>query len=121
MKTGNAFSSNYIEYESNGDKGKSTSIEDYLDKIEPYLNDLVDNHKTQGEWKIQLAVEINFISPKDSDETRTIHTKSEKVFWGIFPRGCFLKFCQNNEAFIKNNIKWQMDHCLRSNYYEYFK
>ena len=27
-------------------------IEDYLDKIEPYLNDLIDNHKTQGEWKI---------------------------------------------------------------------
>ena len=28
------------------------SIEDYLDKIELYLNDLRDNHKTQGEWKI---------------------------------------------------------------------
>ena len=38
------------------------------------------------------------------------------IFWGILPRGCFLKFCQNNEAFIKNNIKLQMDHCLRSNY-----
>ena len=25
------------------------SIEDYLDKIRPYLNDLINNHRTQGE------------------------------------------------------------------------
>ena len=30
VRTGNAFSSNYIEYESNGDKDKML-IEDYLD------------------------------------------------------------------------------------------
>ena len=30
---GNAFSSNYIEYKSNGDKDKTLSIKDYLDKI----------------------------------------------------------------------------------------
>ena len=28
------------------------SNEDYLDIIKPHLNDLIDNHKTQGEWKI---------------------------------------------------------------------
>ena len=35
------------------------------------------------------------------------------IFWGIFFRGCFPKFCQNKEGFNKNNIKLQMDHCLR--------
>ena len=30
MGTSNAFSSNYIEYESNGDKDKPLSIEEYL-------------------------------------------------------------------------------------------
>ena len=29
--------------------------------------------KMKGECKIQLTVEINFISSKDSNETRTMH------------------------------------------------
>ena len=49
LRTGNAFISNYIEYESNGDKDKTLSIEDYLDKIEPYLNGLIYEHKSQAE------------------------------------------------------------------------
>ena len=49
MKTGDDFSDNYIEYESNGDKDKTLSVEEYLDKIKPYLNSLTNDHKTQGE------------------------------------------------------------------------
>ena len=71
-RTGYARSGNYIEYEN---KDKTLFIDDYLDKIEPYLNDFIDNHKTQGEWKIQLKMGISFISSKDSDESRTIHKK----------------------------------------------
>ena len=40
MGTSNAFSSNYIEYESNGDKDKPLSIEEYLNEI---------RHRIQGE------------------------------------------------------------------------
>ena len=37
-------------------------------------------HKTQGEWKIQLTMEVNFISSKkDSDETRAMRTKSDNI------------------------------------------
>ena len=36
-------------------------------------------HITQSEWKIQLTMAINFISSKDSEETRTMHTKSNNV------------------------------------------
>ena len=79
IRIGNAFSNNYIEYECNGDKDNMLSIEEYLDKIEPYLNDLTDDHKTQGEWKIQLIMVINFISSKDSDETCTTHTKRDSI------------------------------------------
>ena len=88
-----AFDDNYIQYESKGDKGKYLSIKKYLKMIKPYLSDLINNHKTHGlvryhsgnkswlektssEWKIQLTMAINFISSKDSDETRTMHTKS---------------------------------------------
>ena len=32
-----------------------------------------------SEWKIQLKMAVNFISSNDSDETRTMHTKSNNV------------------------------------------
>ena len=35
--------------------------------------------KLWNEWKIELTMAINFISSKDSDETRTMHTKSNNV------------------------------------------
>ena len=64
--------------------------------IKPYLSDIINDYKTGGlvryhsgsktwvegtssEWKIQLTMAINFISSKDSDETRTMHTKSNNV------------------------------------------
>ena len=79
IRTGNVFSSNYIEYESKGDKDKTLSIEEYLDIIRPYLSDLIDKHKTQGEGEMHLTMAINFIFSKDSDETHTMHTKSDNI------------------------------------------
>ena len=79
IRTGNAFSSNYIEYEGNRGKDKPLLFNEYLNKIKPYLSDLTDNHKTQGECQIQLTMAINFTSSKDCDETRTMHTKSDNI------------------------------------------
>ena len=72
-KTVNVFNDNYIQYESIGDKDKTQLIKEYLGMIRPYLNDIINDHKTQGKWKIHLTMAINFISSKDSDETRTMH------------------------------------------------
>ena len=65
--------------------------------IKPYFSDMINNHKTPknvrfhpsnevidyetqfGEWKIQLTMQINSISSKDSGETRTMHTKSRNI------------------------------------------
>ena len=91
-----AFNSNYIQYESKGNKYKILTPSEYLDMIKPYLSDIINDHKTQsewrihsrntiteyktqGEWKIHLTMAINFISSKDSDETRTMHAKSNNV------------------------------------------
>ena len=69
------FDNNYIQYESKGDE--ILTIEEYLSMIEPYLVDMINNYKNKGKWKIQLTAEINFISSKaDSNETRTMYTKS---------------------------------------------
>ena len=91
-----AFNSSDIQYESKGDKGKNLLIKEYLNMIKGYLSNLINDHKTRGlaryhsgnktwveetssEWKIQLTMEINFISSKDSDETGAMHTKSNNV------------------------------------------
>ena len=91
-----AFNSSYIQYETKGDKGKNLSIKEYLNMIKPYFSDIINDHKTCGlviyhsgnktwaektssQWKIQLTIAINFISSKDSYETRTMHTKSNNV------------------------------------------
>ena len=52
------YNNNYIEYRSEGDK--LLTIEEYLNLIEPYLRELINDHKNKGEWKIQLMAQINF-------------------------------------------------------------
>ena len=54
-------------------------IKDYVDMIRLYLSDIINDHKTQGQWKIQLTMTINFISSNHSDETRTMHIKSDNT------------------------------------------
>ena len=49
---------------------------EYLDIIRPHLSNMINDNKTTGEWKIQLTMQINFILHKDSEETRTMYTKS---------------------------------------------
>ena len=52
IKAVSAFNNNYIQYQSTGDKDKNLSSEEYIDISRPYLSDKINNHKTQGEWKI---------------------------------------------------------------------
>ena len=64
--------------------------------IRPYLSDMINHHKTHGKWKvhsgnkvidyktegklkIQLTMAINFMPSEDSEETRTMHTKSHNL------------------------------------------
>ena len=44
---------------------------------------MVNNHKTK-KWKIQLNMYINFISSKDTGDTRTTYVWSdnEEIRWG---------------------------------------
>ena len=91
-----AFNNNYIQYESKGNKGQILTPSEYLDMITHYLSGIINDHKTQGEfrihsgntirehkiqseWKIELTMTINFISSKDSDETPTMHAKGNNI------------------------------------------
>ena len=51
-----AFDGGYILYESRGDNDARLSIDEYFNIIKPYLKDLIDDHKSKDEWKIQLSM-----------------------------------------------------------------
>ena len=75
----NVWSNNYIEYKSNSDINKTLSIEEYLNKIRPYLKDIVNNLKRFDTWKIQRTIANNFTSPIDNDEECLMHSKSDNI------------------------------------------
>ena len=45
VRVSNSWSNSYIEYESNGDRNKTLSVEEYLYKIILYLKDTINNLK----------------------------------------------------------------------------
>ena len=70
-----SYNNNHIEYRSEGNE--ILAFEEYLNLIEPYLRELINDHKNKGEWKIQLTAQINFISLRPgSNETCVMRTKS---------------------------------------------
>ena len=84
-----SFKNNYKYYESRGDKDKKLSVKQYLYKIMPYLSDLINDHKTirnnSNKWKIQINMNVNFVSSNDTEEIRIIFVWSdnEKIRSGI--------------------------------------
>ena len=43
VRVGNFWCINYIEYESNTDRNKTLSIEEYFNKIRPHLKDIIND------------------------------------------------------------------------------
>ena len=76
IKARSAFSDKYKLYVSNGDD--NSSINEYFDKIKPHLHNLIDYHKEQGEWKMQLSMSVTFVS-HINDKNRIMHSKSDNV------------------------------------------
>ena len=53
---------------------KILSVKQYLNKITPYLYDLINDHRiARRVWKIQINMHANFISSRDTGETRTYY------------------------------------------------
>ena len=78
-KLHNFGNNNYIEYESSGDRNNNLSVKECLDKIKPYLRDIITNLQKSDTWKIQLTIAINFISSKDDDEEHVAHSMSNNI------------------------------------------
>ena len=82
----------------------------------PYLSDLINDHKAirneSNEWKIQINMNVNFVSPNDTGETRTIFvwsdnveirsgTEADDIVKGLL--NCFLNNYQKEEEIILRN------------------
>ena len=86
VRVSNFWSKNYIEYESNSDRNKVLSVEEYLNKIRPYLENIIQDLKNPDSQEIQLTIAINFISSKDNDEEGVMHSKGGKIELMIYEK-----------------------------------
>ena len=66
------WNNNYIDYESNGDK--NVSLDEYLNKIKPYLKDIIIDLQSSSRQKIQLTVAINFVFSTNTEEERVMYS-----------------------------------------------
>ena len=105
-----SFKNNYKYYESRGDKVKKLSVNQCL---YPYLSDLINDHKTNGnnsnEWKIQVNMHVNFASSNDIGETIFLWSDNEEIRLAnetddIFKRllNFFLNNYQTKEIVLRN-------------------
>ena len=72
-----------MKYKSKGDRYENLSPEEYLNMIQTYFRDLINNHQStiesnneendRAEWKIQLVMQNTFISYKNSEDTQIIY------------------------------------------------
>ena len=58
---------------------RNLPLDEYLNKIEPYLRNTIINLQNSDAWKIQLTIAINFISSKDAEEECEMHSSSGNI------------------------------------------
>ena len=74
--TRSSFEGNYVKYTSSGDFTSSIGV--YFENIKFYLSNLIYYYTIKREWKIQLSMQVSFISPIN-EETDIMHSKSDNV------------------------------------------
>ena len=57
-------------------KNINLPLDEYLNKIRPYSRNIIDLQNLDM-WKIQLTTAVNFISSKDAEEERVMHSRMQ--------------------------------------------
>ena len=79
FKSSNFWSNNYIKCKGNRDRNKSLLVEEYINKIRPYLKDITNNLKHSDTWRIELTRANIFISSIDNGEEPVMHSKYHNI------------------------------------------
>ena len=78
-RVSNFWNNSYIEFESNGDRNRNVSLDELINKIKSYLRNIIIDLQNSDALKIQLTTAINFISSKDDEEERVMHSSSDNI------------------------------------------
>ena len=78
-RVSNFWNNNYIEYESNCDKNRNLSLDEYYNKIELCLRKMIIDLQNFDTSKILLTIAINFISSIDTEKEQAMDTKSGNI------------------------------------------
>ena len=122
VEVNNFLSKNYIGYKSNGTRNKKLSVEEYLDKIKPYLQAIVNDIKKSDTWKIQLTIASNLTSSLDNDDERVMHSQmvndeADEIIAELFD--LLKNMYQNNlESIRRREFAFDYAHLL---YYKFHK
>ena len=68
-----------IKYGNNGGRNRNLLLDEYLNKIKPYLRNIITDLQNSDVWKIQLTIVIKFISSKDAEEERVMHSSTGNI------------------------------------------
>ena len=58
---------------------KHCQLKNIFNKIRPKLKDFINKLKKFDTWIIQLTTAVKFMSSKDNDEERVMHSKSHSI------------------------------------------
>ena len=106
-RVSNFWKNNYIEYESNGDQNGNLSLDEYLNKIKPYMRNIIVDFQNSDTWKIQVTIATNFIYLKEAEEECVMHSRSDSI-----------KLTSYNDV---NKVDDERSESLRSRYQEYLE
>ena len=102
------FKGNYKYYVSKGDKEKKLSVRQYLNKITQHLYDLINDHRiAKSVLKIQISMRVNFISSRDTGETRSFYVWSDdvKLMWGSDTDDIITELFESFKKIYKEELK----------------
>ena len=85
VRVSNFWRNNYIEYESNGNRSRTLLVEEFLNKIRPYLKDIINNRGrfrgegAQGMRPLFFAIPFFFIFCNHFEELQTVLFEVELI------------------------------------------
>ena len=106
-RVSNFWKNNYIKYESNGDKNGNLSLDEYLNKLKPYMRNIIVDFQNSDTWKIQVTIATNFIYSKEAEEECVMHSRNNNI-----------ELTSYNDV---NKIDDELSESLRSRYQEYLE
>ena len=83
-RASNFWNDNYIDFESNGDKNRNLWLVEYLNKIKPYLRNIIIDLQNSDTWKNPLTIAINLISLKNAKEERLMHSRNKNIKFTLY-------------------------------------